>query len=408
MQLSDATAGGARAEAMHKVDLLQLKKLCFIRAAQPACIAGAIVLFSWVSLAAHIAKAASTSSTTSGTQTFPLRTHQPIYQNPFDLASGGASLTRATQEGSFFVNPSLPAFGHGLHRWVFARTQLHMGDAPARAAYDAYAKQGASKPVTEDLVQRALSSPVHLGHDTAFGYINRYISTAAFSNVRADLAVRKFGDAGIPQVRVRAYGVGGGGLGASFALGQFVAIGASSKYLEVAQAADNISIADVQDSKALASSLSGILKRGSGISNDGSVTFQLRSRRVDLRIAATVTDIGNTQLGSKLEPYRQAYNGGIGLTFHGRDHAAHCGADLRDVLAAYGEHWTFRSYAGCKVLFYEIVGIGGGLSQGYPTAGLILDLPMSRLEVGYYTREVGSQIGIEGRSIYIFALGFEL
>lgn len=345
---------------------------------------------------------------TADSQTFPLRTHQPLYQNPFDLASGGASLTRATQEGSFFVNPSLPAFGHGLHRWVFARTQLHVGDAPARAAYDAYAKQGSSKPVNEDLVRRALSSPVHLGHDTAFGYINRFISAAAFSNVRADLAVRKFGDAGIPQVRVRAYGVGGGGVGASFALGQFLAVGASSKYLEVAQAADKISIADAQDSKAISKSLAGILKRGSGIANDAAVTFQARSRHLDLRIAASASDIGNTQLGSKLEPFRQAYHGGVGVTLHGRDHAAHCGADLRDFMAAYGEHWTFRSYAGCKVLLYELIGIGGGLSQGYPTAGLIIDLPMSRLEVGYYTREVGSQIGVEGRSIYFFALGFEL
>lgn len=338
---------------------------------------------------------------------FPLRTHQPLYQNPFDLASGGASLTRATQEGSFFVNPSLPAFGTGLHRWLFARTQFHVGDAPAKAAYESYAKQTAQSPTPQEMVNKAIKSPVHVGHDTALGYINRYFSAVGFSNVRADIAVRKFGDAGAPQVRLRAYGVGGGGAAVHTALSDILAVGASSKYVEVAQATDDLSLTDLQNPSDLGSRAQDLLKRGNGLSHDAGITMQFRSRRLDLRLAATVHDIGSTSLGSDLEPFPQTVASGLGLTFHGLKHAMHCGADLRDVLDAYGEHWTFRSYAGCKILVYRLVGLGAGLSQGYPTAGLILNLPASRIEVGTYTREVGQQVGVEGRTVYFFAAGFE-
>lgn len=337
-----------------------------------------------------------------------LRTHQPIYQNPFDLASGGASLTRATQEGAFFVNPSLPAFGGGFHRWFFARTQVHLGDAQAKVAYDAYAKQSAQTPTPQELIAKAINKPVHIGHDTALGYINRFVSLVGFSNARADLQLRKFGDAGAPQLRVRSYGIGGGGVAAHVALGDTLALGVSSKYLEVAQVNTNLSLDDIQGSDDPAEQLPKLLGRGSGVSHDAGLTFQVRSRRIDLRVAATVHDISGTQLGSKLEPFAQTLAGGVGLTLHGTKHAAHCGADVRDILAAYGEHWTYRSYAGCKVLLYEWIGFGGGLSQGYPTAGMVIDLPGSRLEMGRYTREMGNQVGVEGRTVYFFAAGFEL
>jgi hypothetical protein len=338
---------------------------------------------------------------------FPLRTHQPIYQNPFDLSSGGASITKTTQEGSMFVNPSLPAFGYGLHRWAFLRTQLHLDSVTAETAAKTLSQQTAENPITPELVQNALRNPVHLGHDTAVGYINRYFGVVGFSNVRADVAVRRFGDSGAPQVRMRAYGIGGGGASASFALGQVLAIGASSKYLAVAQASENASVGDIQNPDSLSQRVQSALKRGSGVANDVGATLQVRSRHLDLRLGGTVHDIGDTALGDELEPFRQTVGAGIGITVHGREHGIHCAADLRDVLQAYGEHWTFRAYAGCKATYHKVISIGAGLSQGYPTMGVVLNIPYSRLEAGTYTREVGSQAGVEGRKVYFFALGTE-
>lgn len=338
---------------------------------------------------------------------FPLRTHQAIYQNPFDLSSGGASITRTTLEGSMFVNPSLPAFGNGLHRWAFLRTQLHLDAATSETAVRPLLQQNSENPVSPELIQKALTRPIHVGHDTALGYINRYFGIAGFSNVRADVAVRQFGDVGVPQARVRAYGIGGGGVSASFAFGQFLAFGATSKYLEVAQAAENLSIGDIQNPDALSQRVQSALKRGSGFSSDAGATLQLRSQFFDIRLSGTVHDIGNTALGVDLDPFLQTIGAGVGFTLHGRENSVHCAADLRDVLEAYGEHWTFRSYAGCKATYHKVISLGAGLSQGYPTAGVVLKVLFSRLEAGIYTQEVGSQAGIEGRTVYFFAMGTE-
>lgn len=306
-----------------------------------------------------------------------------------------------------FVNPSLPAFGYGLHRWAFLRTQLHLDTVTAETAAKSLLDQNSENPVTPEIVQKALTNPVHVGHDTALGYVNRYFGIAGFSNVRADVAVRQFGDSGAPQVRLRAYGIGGGGVSASYALGQFFALGATSKYVEVAQATENISVGDIQNPDALSQRVQSALKRGNGVSSDAGATLQLRSRFFDMRIAGTVHDIGDTQLGNDLDPFLQTVGAGVGFTVHGRENSLHCAADLRDVLEVYGEHWTFRSYAGCKATYHKVVSLGAGLSQGYPTAGMVLNIPFSRLEAGMYTREVGSQAGIEGRTVYFFALGTE-
>ncbi len=365
-----------------------------------------VVVFGSLFLLQNPAQAQS-QTTDNNTTVFPLRTHQPVYQNPFDLASGGASLTRATQEGAFFLNPSLPAYGYNLHRWAFFRTQLHLDNATSQSAAEAYANQTSENPITPELIQNALQSPVHVGHDTALGYVTSYFSLVGFSNVRADIAVRRYGDAGAPQVRARAYGVGGGGISTSYALAQFISLGVASKYVEVVQAADNISIEDVQNPDGLSQKLTSLLKRGKGVSTDAALTLQLRSKHLDLRVAGSVHDIGNTDLGADLEPYRQTVGAGVGLTIHGRDNSFHCAADLRDVLAAYEEHWTFRAYSGCKLTFYRSVSFGAGVSQGYPTGGVVLNLGFTRLEAGTYTREVGTQVGVEGRTVYFFALGVE-
>ena len=73
----------------------------------------------------------------------PLRKSSPLYENPFDLSAGGASLTRATQEGMFFSNPSLPALGKGLLRWIYGRTAVHFGADAVDLARSSYQKKKA-------------------------------------------------------------------------------------------------------------------------------------------------------------------------------------------------------------------------------------------------------------------------
>src|SRR5262245_37670234 len=46
------------------------------------------------------------------------KTNEPIYEDPFDIGSGGASLTRASKEGMIFSNPALLPLGSKTFRWL--------------------------------------------------------------------------------------------------------------------------------------------------------------------------------------------------------------------------------------------------------------------------------------------------
>ena len=51
----------------------------------------------------------------------------PIYEDPFDVGSGGASLTRASQAGMIFSNPALIPYGPGFHRWFGNESNVLIG-----------------------------------------------------------------------------------------------------------------------------------------------------------------------------------------------------------------------------------------------------------------------------------------
>ena len=51
------------------------------------------------------------------TPAFARKTNQAVYQDPFDLGAGGASLTRASKDGRVHANPALLPYGGKFHYW---------------------------------------------------------------------------------------------------------------------------------------------------------------------------------------------------------------------------------------------------------------------------------------------------
>jgi len=341
----------------------------------------------------------------------PLRKSAPLYENPFDLAAGGASLTRATQEGVFFSNPSLPALGAGFLRWIYGRTAIHFGADAIDLGRDMYkkSKQGTLK-ADSTLIEKLLKTPVHAGNDITLGFVSAYGGIGAFQTLRADIEGRQFGSQGLPEVRTRADGaVGLAGL-AAIPVGDALSFGVSVKPSYAVEASENIALSDFSGggAKQLLSDIKKNTRYGLGISVSAGSTLQLRSQNFDFRLATTVDDIGQTKFASGVSPWKQIVNAGIGIIPHTRGSALHCAADLRDLTRTYGEHWTRRFRAGCKLLMASRLGIGAGYYQGWPSFGLVANLVVLRLEAGSYTREFGSEAGTRGRRVYFLATGFEI
>jgi len=342
----------------------------------------------------------------------PLRKSSPLYENPFDLSAGGASLTRSTQEGVLFSNPSLPALGSGLLRWIYGRTSVHFGADAIDLTRESYKKQKAGElKVDSQLIESVLKTPIHIGNDLNLGFITAFAGLGLFQCSRADIQGRQFGSVGLPEIRTRAEAAAGVAAFAAMPIGDTLSVGATVKPLYAVESYENISLSDFSGSGAqqLLSDLKANTQFGLGISTGIGATAQFRTSNFDIRLATTVDDVGQTKFNnSGISPWKQILNIGVGLIPHTRSSAIHCAFDLRDVQAVYGEHWTRRSRAGCKILLNSRVGIGAGFYQGWPSYGLVLNLVLLRLEAGSYTREFGSEVGTIGRRVYFVATGFEM
>lgn len=338
----------------------------------------------------------------------PLHTHEPIYQNPFDTAAGGASLTRATQDGALYANPSLSALGRGFFRWFFTRMAFHLGKDTVDLGWNTY-KAGLDNFDASAMINKALTTPYFLGMDFTMGSLTRYGGVGVYSSLRTDIAGRQFGSAGMPEIRLRALGYVGLASSAAADFGDYFSLGMTYRYQATGEANQTVSLIDVASNSGTAlSDMQKNLQYGFGHAVDLGATFQLRSRHVDFRLAGTVNDVGTTSFTGNVTPWKQTYSAGAGITFHSRASALHCAMDRRDLTAVYGEHWTRRTYAGCKLLVAQRAGVAYGLYQGWPSYGFVLSALFIRLEGGMYTKEMGSQAGTDPRRVYFIALGGEV
>ncbi len=340
-----------------------------------------------------------------------MRKSAPLYENPFDLCSGGASLTRATQEGVFFSNPSLPALGAGFLRWIYGRTALHFGADAIDLGRKVYAqKKAGTLKVNTELIEELLKTPIHVGNDATLGFLTAFGGLSVFQTLRTDIEGRQFGSQGLPEVRTRADAAAGLAALASMSVGDKLAVGVSVKPSYAAETLENISLSDFSGTgaKQMLADIKSNTRYGLGISLSAGSTLQLRSPHFDLRLAATADDVGQTKFSSGVSSWKQTINAGIGIIPHTRGSSVHCAADLRDLRRAYGEHWTRRFRAGCKLLLASRIGFGAGYYQGWPSYGIVANLILMRLEAGSYTREFGSEAGTRGRRVYFVATGFEI
>lgn len=341
--------------------------------------------------------------------TSSLKKSTPIYQNPFDLASGGASLTRATQEGVMFSNPSLPAFGEGYFRWIFYRSTLSVGDGTISAARDvSQSASGNMSTLVTNVVEDAFKKPIFVGLDNAAGVITSNFGIAGFASGKLDINGQQFGNVGVPLVQVKSNSFVGVASTFSTTLSDYLAIGIGPKYIYNSEVNTSLSISEVTDSSAAISKLTNSLKKGNGIATDIGFTLQNRTKHFDLRLAGVVADVGNTSFTGGVPPWLQTYNIGAGFAVHDFTNAMHCALDYRDVTDVYGEDIPKKIYMGCKVLITKYMGFGFGYLQGWPSYGIVLNLFLFRIEAGVYTKDVATQSGLVGQKIYFASLGFEI
>jgi hypothetical protein len=340
----------------------------------------------------------------------------PIYEDPFDIAAGGASLTRASQAGMMFSNPALIPYGPGFHRWAGNETTFMIGKDSVEFAQSLRGGSSSSDSTgessgTTEFIDKVMKSPIHAGVLNNFAYINRFFGFSTFNRGEFDISAKKFGDTGLPALRFRAESYQGVGLSvASFAPTQFLSLGVTGKYLYAGEPDLAIELTDQEAIQNLQSSsgLKSLVGMNTGIGYDAGMLLFAQGMSVDYRLALKVDDFGGTKMtgDASLKELKQMYSAGLGLTLHNSIDAIHLSVDYRDIQNAYQEEKFKRIRVGSKYLLRRHLGVALGYYDGWPSYGLELDAWLIRLSASYYTREFGSKPGIDPRPIY--ALGFTM
>lgn len=333
-----------------------------------------------------------------------------VYEDPFDLGAGGASLTRASQAGMLIANPALLPYGDGFHRWVGSEATLIVGKDSTDFARS---MSGGSEQDTGELLNTLTRTPVHAGITHSTSYMNKAFGLALFNRFEPDLFARKYGRTGLPEVSFSAESYHGVAISAaSLVFSKVVSFGITGKYLYAAEPDLAIEINDEESLKKLTSSggMQSMMTHNTGAGVDAGLIFFKQGLNLDWKLALKLDDAGGTKLsgGGALTSIPQTTSAGVATTLHTGTDALHLAVDYRDIQGAYREKLFKRVRAGAKIMIRRYVGVGMGVYDGWPSYAAELDLILIRLTAAAYTREMGDSPGVDSRPVYSagLAMGF--
>ena len=370
--------------------------------------------------------------------------NEPLYQDPFDKAAGGASLTMASREGLIFSNPALIPFGGKIVRWVGTKFNLM---APRNSLLYAYKAKSEGCSATTGAMNGLLggASPCEaatqdlnalMGKNTGFGVsttlsgiLNNFGASLALGQ-GVDIKVRRAGDPvtgiGLPQLVLRAESANALALSTATRIPYSpLSFGVTAKYMALLDTKIAVGAELATDRSALKSQtdqIRGGIAKGTGV-DLGSLWFS-QGKWVDFRLGATVQDVGSAVLkpvGTPCDPANpsctvkqpiryQTINSGVGLTFHNTTDMIHFALDYRDINNAYNEPMFKRIYAGTKVTLRNSLGLAFGMHHGYPSYGLELDAFIFKISLSTWQKVYGVDPKGDIRKYFMFSLssGFSL
>jgi len=345
------------------------------------------------------------------------KTNQPVYEDPFDIGAGGASLTRASKEGRVFANPALLPQGGSFHRWAgFTLSLLSNKESVETArslATGAKKQEGGDEeagPDTREISDAVFKQPLRVGWGASLAWVTRFFGLSVFSRFEPDLRARELGSTGVPEIEFHAESYHGVALGTAIETPfRWLTFGVTGKYLYAAEpnltieVTDEDAIADVTDPR----NTQDLASHNKGVGFDAGMLMFFQGKWIDYSLAAKVDDVGNTKfIGDNPAPteFKQVVSAGTAVTFHTGADALHLALDYRDIMNAYGEEMFKKYYAGVKLTLRTYIGLAAGYYHGSPSIGAEVDFILFRLAATAFTRELGDHPGVEPRNMYMLSL----
>lgn len=319
-----------------------------------------------------------------------------VYQSAYFLGRGNTGIAIADDEEAIFYNPAGVAFGKGIYKkTVLASPMVQM----SQATKDVARRLGAENADTLETVRDAVGKPNHFGMSNFSGIIFRRAAFGLIAQSNADLIAFKDPDQGaLEVVRAEVDQTSGATftVAESFGKGLFF-VGMTGKYLMRGKGAIEASTSEIDSIKEKMSNTNEFMGIGSGAGADLGLMFQ-SGGRVNTAVGITINDIGKTSIIPQEKTtldldLTQTINVGVAIEPATHSSRLRLLADYRDVAGQAIPNPYQRVHLGGELTVFDIIGVTGGLNQGYGTAGFYVDARLLRLDLGFYTQEVGTRMG---------------
>jgi hypothetical protein len=318
-----------------------------------------------------------------------------LYRSPYYLGRGDTGVAVADGHEALFYNPAGLATGKGVYKEIVLVSPSIQSSLKTKDIVRQTIVEEDNSPET---FKSFLGRNMHFSLSNFSGIILRRAAVGLLVSSSTNLLLAKTKeDRGVEGLKAEAAAnrVFTFGLAESI-LSDRLQIGSTFKYLSRNEARLAVSALDTENiADRLTADGVGIERSGFGFDLGLMYSFT----KIPWRLGLHVENAGTTLLraGEKDASERrlpQIVTAGVAFQKNTNMSSMLFLIDFRDLAGGTEKDFLKRLHIGTELSFAKVFGFVGGLNQGYPTAGVYLDLLVLRADIGVYTQEVASSVGL--------------
>jgi len=342
-----------------------------------------------------------------GFSSFAIADGDRIYRSAHYLGRGDTGIAVAYDQEAIFYNPAGLAQGKGIYKKVVIGSPQLEFSSRGRDLYNKLYVQ--EKDQTETL-KNEIGKPFHLGLSSLSAVVFRRAAVGALFSSEANLLVKKDPEQGALE-QLNANFAANQALTFSLAegfLNNKLLIGATGKYVKRNEGEIEAGIADAANVSDL--STSDVLVEGAGTGADLGMMLITPENRWHTKYSAglTVKNVGDTKIendsGEEVSRLKQTVNLGVAASLGTKLSRFKLLLDYWDLTGAVESNVLKNIHIGSEISVADVIGVTGGLNQGYSTAGIYTDIYVFRVDVGYYGQEIGERVGMYADERYFIRI----
>ena len=331
---------------------------------------------------------------------------QRLYRSSHYLGRGDTGLAVADDHEAIFYNPAGLAQGQGIFSRAILLSPAFEFSDDARNMMTELQDENAD---TAAILRKRVGKNQHLGLYNATALVFRRAALSIFNGQTTDILVYKSPEAGGLEA-VKARLVTSNGIAFALAqdfLNKSLFVGANVKYLHRGEAKLEANVTDADSLGNLDSS--DLLRAGIGTSVDLGVIYKFPGL-LQPTVAATINNVGAApfrQMSDEAaEPngLKQVINLGVAVQPQSKMSKFKLMAELWDISNQVNKSTIKKLHLGGDLSVLDTIGFTAGLSEGWSSGGMYIDLRFFRFDAGLYIQEMAERAGVRPDKRYFFRL----